>query len=72
MAKLAHGLAEDLLSVTALAATCPLVIAPAMDAGMFSHPATQANVRILEERGAIFIGPEEGRSGVGLGGEVDA
>ncbi len=66
MAKLAHGLAEDLLSVTALAATCPLVLAPAMDAGMYSHAATQANVRTLEERGAVFIGPEEGHLASGL------
>jgi phosphopantothenoylcysteine decarboxylase / phosphopantothenate---cysteine ligase len=66
MAKLAHGLAEDLLSVTALAATCPLMIAPAMDAGMYSHPATQANVVTLQERGAIFIGPEAGHLASGL------
>lgn len=44
LARLALGLADNLLSLTALAATCPLVVAPAMDAGMFSHPATQANL----------------------------
>src|SRR5574339_589007 len=46
MAKLAHGTADSLLTVTTLAASCPLVIAPAMDGGMFDHPATQANVEI--------------------------
>jgi phosphopantothenoylcysteine decarboxylase / phosphopantothenate---cysteine ligase len=66
IAKLAQGLAEDLLSVTALAADCPLVIAPAMDAGMFSHAATQANVQVLQQRGALFIGPEEGHLASGL------
>ncbi len=66
LAKLAQGLGEDLLSVTALAATCPLALAPAMDAGMFTHAATQANLRILQERGALVIGPEEGRLASGL------
>jgi phosphopantothenoylcysteine decarboxylase / phosphopantothenate---cysteine ligase len=66
LAKLAHGLADDLLSVTALAATCPLLLAPAMDAGMFTHPATQANLRILQERGARVVGPEEGHLASGM------
>jgi len=66
LAKLAQGLGEDLLSVTALAATCPLALAPAMDAGMFTHAATQANLRILQERGAVVIGPEEGHLASGL------
>ena len=66
LAKLAYGLGEDLLSVTALAATCPLALAPAMDAGMYSHAATQANLRILQERGAVIIGPEEGHLASGL------
>lgn len=66
LAKLAHGAADDLLSVTALAATCPLLIAPAMDGGMFTHPATQANLRLLTERGALVIGPEEGHLASGL------
>ena len=66
MAKLANGLADNLLSLTALAARCPIVIAPAMDAGMFAHPATQSNLRILEERGVVTIGPEEGHLASGL------
>jgi len=66
LAKLAHGAADDLLSVTALAATCPLVLAPAMDGGMFTHPATQANLQTLLDRGAVVIGPEEGHLASGL------
>ena len=68
IAKLAHGIADNLLTITALAATCPLVIAPAMDAGMFSHPATQENIRILKERGADIIGPDIGHLASGLEG----
>ncbi|MCE7985563.1 MAG: bifunctional phosphopantothenoylcysteine decarboxylase/phosphopantothenate--cysteine ligase CoaBC [Caldilinea sp. CFX5] len=66
LAKLAQGTSDDLLSVTALAATCPLLLAPAMDGGMFSHPATQANLRLLVERGALVVGPEEGHLASGL------
>jgi phosphopantothenoylcysteine decarboxylase/phosphopantothenate--cysteine ligase len=68
IAKLAHGIADNLLSVTALAARCPLVVAPAMDGGMYSHPATQANLEILRKRGAIMIGPAEGHLASGLSG----
>lgn len=66
LAKLANGAADDLLSVTALAATCPLVLAPAMDGGMFTHPATEANLQRLTERGALISGPEEGHLASGL------
>lgn len=71
MAKLAHGIADNLLTVTALAlqrddAPTGQLLAPAMDAGMFSHPATQENLRILEQRGSIIIGPEEGHLASGL------
>jgi len=68
MAKLAHGIADNLLTVTALAATCPLVIAPAMDGGMFSHPATQANLQTLKDRGAVVVGPEAGHLASGMVG----
>lgn len=68
LAKLAHGMADSLLTVTTLAADCPLILAPAMDAGMYEAPATQANVRILKERGAIFIGPKDGHLASGLTG----
>ena len=71
LAKLAHGIADNLLSLTALAyfreaSSTPLLLAPAMDAGMFEHPATQENVRILEQRGSIFCGPEAGHLASGL------
>ncbi|MBI5298019.1 MAG: bifunctional phosphopantothenoylcysteine decarboxylase/phosphopantothenate--cysteine ligase CoaBC [Chloroflexi bacterium] len=69
MAKLAHGLADNLLTVTALAATCPLVIAPAMDGGMFDAPATQANLATLVARGAHIVGPAEGHLASGLLGK---
>ena len=59
MAKLAHGIADNLLTITALAARCPILIAPAMDVGMFSHPATQENLKILVARGAWIAGPAE-------------
>lgn len=68
IAKLAHGLADNLLTVAALAARCPLLVAPAMDGGMFEHPATQANLKTLQERGAIIVGPDEGRMASGLMG----
>src|SRR3990172_3342158 len=60
LAKIALGIADNLLSVTALAAPCPMLVAPAMDGGMFTHPATQANLEILRQRGAIIVGPAEG------------
>lgn len=66
IAKLAHGLADNLLTVTALAATCPILIAPAMDGGMFEAPATQANLATLKTRGVTFIGPAEGHLASGL------
>ena len=68
LAKLARGLADDLLSTVALAVTAPLLIAPAMNVHMWEHPATQENVRILQERGAIFIGPGEGELACGYKG----
>jgi phosphopantothenoylcysteine decarboxylase/phosphopantothenate--cysteine ligase len=68
LAKLAQGFADNLLTLTALAASCPILLAPAMDAGMFAHAATQANLRQLQERGVTVIGPEEGRLASGLVG----
>jgi phosphopantothenoylcysteine decarboxylase/phosphopantothenate--cysteine ligase len=61
MARAAHGLADDLLTNTLLTARCPVVFAPAMHTEMWEHPATQANVRTLRERGALVIEPAEGR-----------
>src|SRR5512133_3563112 len=54
LARLAHGLADNLLVITALAMRGPVLLAPAMDVGMYGHPATQENVRLLQERGAFF------------------
>jgi phosphopantothenoylcysteine decarboxylase/phosphopantothenate--cysteine ligase len=68
IAKLAHGRADTLLAITALAATCPMIVAPAMDAGMFEHAATQANIATLRERGVTVVGPVEGRMASGLTG----
>jgi len=68
IARLAHGIADNLLTVTALAARCPLLIAPAMDGEMYDHPATQANVEILRQRGAIIVGPAQGHLASGLVG----
>jgi phosphopantothenoylcysteine decarboxylase/phosphopantothenate--cysteine ligase len=69
LGKLAHGIADNLLTITALAVRCPLLAAPAMDVGIYSHPATQDNVRILMERGTYFAGPAEGRMASGLMGK---
>ena len=60
LAKLAHGLADNILTEAALAHRGPLVLAPAMNSRMWEHPATQANVDILRARGEIVVGPEEG------------
>ncbi|HET9243985.1 MAG TPA: bifunctional phosphopantothenoylcysteine decarboxylase/phosphopantothenate--cysteine ligase CoaBC [Gaiella sp.] len=60
LARLAHGFADDLLAETALAHRGPLVVAPAMNTAMWEHPATQANLALLVERGAVVVGPAEG------------
>ncbi|WP_328589208.1 flavoprotein, partial [Actinomadura logoneensis] len=61
LARAAHGLADDLLTNTLLTAHCPVVFAPAMHTEMWEHPATQANVATLRERGAIVLDPASGR-----------
>lgn len=60
IAKLAHGLADDLLSSTMLEVTCPVVVAPAMHSGMWEHAATRANIELLRSRGAVVVGPATG------------
>lgn len=70
LAKMAHGMANDLASTTLLASDKPVMVVPAMNPQMWLHPATQANVQILKERGVIFVGPESGEMAcgeVGLG-----
>jgi phosphopantothenoylcysteine decarboxylase/phosphopantothenate--cysteine ligase len=68
LAKLVHGIADNLVSITALAAHCPILVAPAMDVGMYTAAATQANVEVLKVRGVYFAGPGEGRMASGLVG----
>jgi phosphopantothenoylcysteine decarboxylase/phosphopantothenate--cysteine ligase len=69
LSKLAQGLADNMLSTLALAARCPTLAAPAMDIGMWAHPATQANAATLRARGVHFAGPAWGRMASGLEGE---
>ena len=61
LANLAHGLCSDIVSATCLAATVPVVVSPAMNTQMWDHPATQANVAILMERGIKFIPTRHGQ-----------
>lgn len=67
-AKLTHGLADNLLTVVSLAARCPLVLAPTMDADMFLNETTQRNLAVLRERGVFVIPPAEGEHASGLVG----
>lgn len=60
IAKIAHGLADDLLTATALASHCPLLLAPAMNVYMYRNPATQANLSLLRERGITIVEPNAG------------
>lgn len=65
MAKMAHGIADDILTTLYLVATVPIFVCPAMNHSMWSHPATQANFNILKARGMTFIGPDEGSQACG-------
>jgi len=65
LAKAAHGIADDWLSTTLLATRAPILFAPAMNANMYSHPATQANIETLKARACHFVGPDEGRLACG-------
>ncbi len=69
IAKLAHGLADNLLTVSALASRTDPLVAPAMDGGMYSHPATQENLQILEKRGVQLLGPAAGHLASGMSGK---
>jgi phosphopantothenoylcysteine synthetase/decarboxylase len=70
LAKMAHGIADDALGCIALALNpqAKILVAPAMNGKMWSHPATQQNVTVLKSRGAEFIGPEEGMLSCGYEG----
>ncbi len=61
LAKMAYGVADNLLCSTILATSAPLVLAPAMDAGMWEHPTVAENLERLRARGAVIVGPREGR-----------
>jgi phosphopantothenoylcysteine decarboxylase/phosphopantothenate--cysteine ligase len=69
MAKLAHGFANNLLTVTTLASTADMLIAPAMDGGMFDHDAAQGNLSTLLSRGVMVAGPTTGHLASGLSGK---
>jgi len=69
LAKLAQGIADDLLTTVALACRAPLVLAPAMNVNMYRHPATQANLDLLAKRGARIVGPGAGELACGWVGE---
>ncbi|HEY7872030.1 MAG TPA: bifunctional phosphopantothenoylcysteine decarboxylase/phosphopantothenate--cysteine ligase CoaBC [Rudaea sp.] len=60
LARLAHGIADDLLTTLCLASAAPLAVAPAMNLRMWAHPATQANVQTLRSRGVAILGPADG------------
>ena len=68
LAKAAHGIADDFLTTLLLAARCPVLMAPAMDGGMWEHAAVQANVATLRERGVTVFEPEAGALASGLNG----
>lgn len=65
LAKMAQGIADDLLTTLYLVSEVPLIVCPAMNRSMWAHPATKANCALLLERGAIFVGPEEGSQACG-------
>ena len=76
LAKMAHGLADDLLSTIYLVTETPVIVCPAMNQRMWAHPATQANAALLMARGVLMVGPEEGSQacgeyGVGRMSEVE-
>ncbi|MCH2171196.1 bifunctional phosphopantothenoylcysteine decarboxylase/phosphopantothenate--cysteine ligase CoaBC [Myxococcota bacterium] len=68
LAKLAHGMADDLVTAVALATRAPLLVAPAMNVNMWEHPATQDNIESLRSRGVRFVGPEAGELACGWEG----
>lgn len=65
MARLAHGLADDLLTTLCLASDAPLLLAPAMNRLMWANPATRANAELLQQRGITLLGPAEGEQACG-------
>jgi phosphopantothenoylcysteine decarboxylase/phosphopantothenate--cysteine ligase len=70
IAKIASGQADSLITITALATNCPIVMAPAMDSNMYENPATRSNIETLLGRGVAIVGPTEGRMASGQIGLV--
>ena len=68
LAKMAHGLADDFLSTMLLATTAPVIVAPAMNVNMWNHPATRANVELLQARGVTIVPPDSGYLACGMTG----
>ncbi len=68
LAKFAHGIADDFLSTLYLATTAPVLVAPAMNVNMWNHPATQANIEILRQRGVRIVEPGTGDLACGMVG----
>lgn len=69
IAKIAHGMADNMLTCTALATRAPIVIAPAMNTGMYENPVTQDNLGLLKSRGVVVVEPGEGRLACGTVGK---
>ena len=69
LAKMAHGLCDNLLMSVILSARCPVWVAPAMDLDMWTHPSTQSNIETLKNQGTLVIEPEEGELASGLTGK---
>jgi len=69
LARMAHGIADDLVATLLLATRAPVLVAPAMNVNMWNHPATRANVATLRERGVRLVGPEAGALACGWEGE---
>ncbi|HEY4380759.1 MAG TPA: bifunctional phosphopantothenoylcysteine decarboxylase/phosphopantothenate--cysteine ligase CoaBC [Acidobacteriaceae bacterium] len=68
LAKMAHGLADDFLSTMLIATTAPVIVAPAMNVNMWNHPATRANVDLLQSRGVTIVPPDSGYLACGMTG----
>ncbi len=68
IAKFAHGVADDILSILYLSSSCPVLLAPAMDRAMYAHPGTQENLTLLKARGVRVLEPEYGELASGLVG----
>lgn len=68
LAKMAHGLADDIVTATVLATKAPVIVAPAMNTNMWTHPATQENVATLKKRGTIVLDTDTGELACGMVG----